>query len=873
VNFLKEAWINMKNIALLIVLFCLPATGFTRPSVDPRLEKLLGLSGDEKITVIAGFKQGELPKLSSNNPAQIQRFKMAEAQRSQANLLKTLEISAKGSDEIELTSLWISNIIIITAKPSLIRSLLKRDDLKSLHLEQEVNLIEPISVSEELHLEKGEVTYGLKKLNVPEVWQEFGITGKGVKVGILDTGYADHPEFKNRVILAKDFASDVPDNQPSDTKGHGSHCMGTIGGTNQSGTAIGVAPKVEFIVGKIFPDKGGATDAIILKAMQWMADPDGNPDTADFPRIVSNSWGKNRQKSYADEQPLWKAVTTWRQLGIVPVFAAGNRGPKAESVGTPAGYPHSFAVGATGKKDEIARFSSRGPSTWLDRETMKPDISAPGRDILSVRHTGGYIIFSGTSMAAPHISGISALILEANPNLSVDAVERIIIDTSKDLGLPGKDHRFGYGRVNAYKAVDLALHGGSVKLRVKAGAYPVFLEMLASGKRYQANQNGEILLVLPEGSHRLRLISHGFKVQELLVEVQAKTVQKHSLQLQSLPSYKVEFEIHSLHGSKLNAKINFPELDPAPQARNPAATIFNLPEGSYKVIASSRGYGSKSLGFDVTGSQNYRFRLEKAHSILLIDDGGNSALASYYEDGLSSLGLKFDQIQNKNQDEIQGGDIMGYELLIWFTGDLGSRTLTAHERRFLRTYLESGGRLLLSGQDIGFNIRFSPFYTEVLGAKYLKDNAKKKKVRGQGLKFKLDGRDSANNQMFPDLIAAGQPDTTVLFKYGRKGAAALEHSYGKGKSIYLGFGFEGIRGEKDRTKVLSLIHSRLKPSRSDTLDRIALAFENDKRLYGDLIDRFKSRKENPVGWVSEISKRKDKAPFRFLLDQVQKVEE
>ena len=177
---------------------------------------------------------------------------------------------------------------------------------------------------------------------------------------------------------------------------------------------------------------------------------------------------------------------------------------------------------------------------------------------------------------------------------------------------------------------------------------------------------------------------------------------------------------------------------------------------------------------------------------------------------------------------------------------------------------------MLSGQDIGFNIRFSPFYTEVLGAKYLKDESKSKKIVGQGLKFKLDGRDSANNQRFPDLIEAGQPDTEVIFEYKRKGAAALQHPYGAGKAIYLGFGFEGIRGKKNRDKVLNLLHSRLKPTKAQTLERIALAFKKDKELHKELIERFKNRQEDPIHWLSELKNQKDLAPFRFLLNQMQK---
>lgn len=299
-------------------------------------------------------------------------------------------------------------------------------------------------------------TYGLEKIDVPGAWKQ-GYKGQGIVVGLLDTGVdSTHPDLKGKILKFKNFTTDVGSNNGFDGQGHGSHCAGTILGGDKGGTFIGVAPKAKLVMGKIFTASGRTTLAWILEAMQWVADPDGNLNTDDTPQVCSNSWGGG-QGSMDKEKPMWEIVTKWKQLGMVPVFANGNSGPNPSTTGTPGGYPHSFAVGATNSSDGIAYFSSRGPITWEGKKYIKPDVSAPGYGILSVKDGGGYKSLSGTSMACPHVSGVCAVVLSANPNLSVDQVIKIIEETSQDLGEAGKDNTFGVGRVNVSKAVEKAL--------------------------------------------------------------------------------------------------------------------------------------------------------------------------------------------------------------------------------------------------------------------------------------------------------------------------------------------------------------------------------------------------------------------------------
>ncbi|MCQ1537746.1 S8 family serine peptidase [Methanocalculus taiwanensis] len=142
--------------------------------------------------------------------------------------------------------------------------------------------------------------------------------------------------------------------------------------------------------------------------------------------------------------------------GTVFVTSAGNKGEYGlRSIGAPAAAEKVIAVGATGQsQDYIAFSSSRGPAGWGNNLRIKPDVTAPGQYILSTSVNGGYTYMSGTSMACPHVSGIAALLLQANSTLSPNDVKTIITETAVDLGPEGPDYDYGYGRVSAWAAIE-----------------------------------------------------------------------------------------------------------------------------------------------------------------------------------------------------------------------------------------------------------------------------------------------------------------------------------------------------------------------------------------------------------------------------------
>ncbi len=141
-----------------------------------------------------------------------------------------------------------------------------------------------------------------------------------------------------------------------------------------------------------------------------------------------------------------------RAAGILPVFAAGNFGPNSSTSASPANYPESLAVGAVDNTGSIYAYSSRGPSACGETSTVYPDLVAPGVNIKTTDLYGSYTFQTGTSLSAPHVAGGLALLLSAFPNISAAQQQSALMNSAVDLGDPGPDNAFGYGRLDLLAA-------------------------------------------------------------------------------------------------------------------------------------------------------------------------------------------------------------------------------------------------------------------------------------------------------------------------------------------------------------------------------------------------------------------------------------
>lgn len=287
------------------------------------------------------------------------------------------------------------------------------------------------------------------QIGAPVAWER-GYDGTGVSVAVLDTGIdPDHPDVAGKIVEQVDFTGNA--NGPRDGHGHGTHVAATILGTGAASDGLrkGVAPGAQLRVGKICNDGGSCALDAIIAGMEWAAQTGA--------RVVNMSIGGGATDG---TDPMSESLNQLsRTTGTLFVVAAGNNGPASGTVGAPGAADEALTVAAVDKEDEMADFSSRGPR--VGDGAAKPDIAAPGVDIVAARAAGTamgtvvddyYTTASGTSMATPHVAGAAAIIAQQHPEMRGQEIKALLMGTATDLG--HDVYAQGVGRVNVGTAVD-----------------------------------------------------------------------------------------------------------------------------------------------------------------------------------------------------------------------------------------------------------------------------------------------------------------------------------------------------------------------------------------------------------------------------------
>jgi subtilisin family serine protease len=298
-------------------------------------------------------------------------------------------------------------------------------------------------------------TYGVDMVRAPAVWDEFDTRGAGATVAVLDTGIdPDHQDLTVSDWAAFDvqgtLVSEGPENA-SDVNGHGTHVAGTVAGGNASGTAIGVAPEAKLYGVKVLDDSGIGTFTQLVAGMEHVTE----EPSVDVIQISLGSEGQ------FDE--YIEPVQQSRNAGKLVIVSAGNGEVGASS--SPGNVYESLAVGAVDENRDVASFSAGetlNTSTDWSNETltadwpdeyMVPDVSAPGVAVPSAKPGDTYGTESGTSMAAPHVSGVAALLIAASTR---DITDQELYDTLRDTAThpdgSAPDTRYGAGIVDGYAA-------------------------------------------------------------------------------------------------------------------------------------------------------------------------------------------------------------------------------------------------------------------------------------------------------------------------------------------------------------------------------------------------------------------------------------
>ncbi|MEM7799157.1 MAG: S8 family serine peptidase [Chloroflexota bacterium] len=474
--------------------------------VDPSLWNEVSAYSTNDLTefIVLFENQADLSQVDQIKDHQARKAFVVSALREAASEEIDLELEEGAPFEI-VSRLWVINGAVVRGGADALELIVQNPDVKFVYanplsqFDGSLDPPDPVAASEfsSQLLNQAGLTYGIDLIDAEKVWAA-GVTGEGAVVGGQDTGYDwDHPALKNQ-YRGYNAASDTVDHsynwhdsiredfgtngnqcgfdvdESCDDGYHGTHTMGTMIG-QAPGFDIGVAPDADWI-GCRNMEEGYGRPSTYIECFEWFLAPTdlegANPDSSLAPHVINNSWGCPPIEgcNTSNFDLMNQVVDNMRAAGIVVVVSAGNAGPGCSSVNDPAAiFSGSFSVGATDGSDLIAFFSSRGPVTIDGSDRLKPNVTAPGVGVWSAIPPNSYSALNGTSMAAPHVAGVVALMISADPSLAgrVELIETILEETAiplttnqtcgGDTPTSVPNHVYGHGRVDAHAAYQRVL--------------------------------------------------------------------------------------------------------------------------------------------------------------------------------------------------------------------------------------------------------------------------------------------------------------------------------------------------------------------------------------------------------------------------------
>ncbi len=469
---------TLATLAILGLLVAPPAT--EAATVDESLAAAVARGGSAEALVVLA-EQADLSGIDGlptreDKGREVHRRLTTVAQRTQAPLLAWL--AARG---VEARPLWIVNLVVAHVDGPTLEALAERPEVARISANPRV--ANRLPTPQPMAGGGRTPEPGIDSTGAPEVFWAAGITGEGVVVAAADSGQAwTHPALIDAyrgwdgetaghdhnwwdAIHTGGGRCGTDSQEPCDDTDHGTATLGVVVGDDGAGNQIGMAPGARWI-GCRNMDQGVGTPATYMECFQFFLAPtdlqgnDPRPELA--PHVVNNSWRCPPDEGCTDPEVLRASVEALTTAGIVVVASAGNDGPGCESVDAPpAIYDAAWTVGSVNFFGEVSGFSARGPVSVDGSDRLKPDFVSVGEDVRSSIPPADYAGFDGTSMSGPHVTGLAALMISAQPCLAgeLDAMEfflranTVSLETSEECGgVPGDqvpNNTYGWGIVMA----------------------------------------------------------------------------------------------------------------------------------------------------------------------------------------------------------------------------------------------------------------------------------------------------------------------------------------------------------------------------------------------------------------------------------------
>jgi subtilisin family serine protease/Tol biopolymer transport system component len=530
------------------------------------------------------------------------------ARASQEPVIGHLEASGTGYE-----AFWITNTLLVqNGDLPVLNDVLAQPGVAEIRADSTIELPDPIEAVETADDRIAAVEWGIANIRADSVWADFDVRGEGIVVGNIDTGVQyTHPALVNQYRGNHgggvfdhnrnwwDPSNVCPSPEPCDNNNHGTHTMGTMVGDDGTGNQVGVAPGAQWIAAKGCENRT-CSEAALLSAGQFMLAPTDlaghDPRPEQRPHIVNNSWGGPSGDTWYDD-----VVAAWVAAGMFPVFSNGNSGPACGTAGSPGDGPNAYAAGAHDTGNVIASFSSRGPGR---NGNTRPSISAPGVGVRS-SVVDGYGLGSGTSMAAPHVSGTVALIWSAS-DLAGDvvttreALDATAVDT-EDLACGGtadNNNVYGQGRLDALEAsIRAAIHSGLTGIVIDGDTGQPVPDVTISGagsRAHRTDSDGRYTARVEPGRYTLSLSRFGYVTATVPdVVVSDDTFTQVDVELQPAASGGVAGRVtnadsaHSVPGVTVTI-VNVPADLTATTDGEGEFEIPLIPVGSYQIEARTR---------------------------------------------------------------------------------------------------------------------------------------------------------------------------------------------------------------------------------------------------------------------------------------------